>query len=46
MYNWVLNTALEEFVQDASRKEPALLSVVSYCINNELALSSTTDTLP
>ena len=41
MYDWVLNTSLQGFVQDAPRKE---LAIVECCINNKLALSGATDT--
>ena len=46
MYEWVPNTPLERFVQDASRKELAI-ALVKKCfafITNKLAVSSTTDT--
>ena len=45
MYDWVLNTLLEGFVQDATRKELAIGPAVECCINIKLALSSTTDIL-
>ena len=51
MYDWVLNTPLEGFVQDAPREELAIALVVecfttvSKSTTNKLAVSSTTDTL-
>ena len=47
MYEWVPNTPLERFVQDASRKELAIALVkkcFAFITNNKLAVSSTTDT--
>ena len=52
MYDWVLSTALEGFVQDAPREERATAPVVECLtatawktITNELAVSSTTKSL-
>ena len=45
MYDWILNTPLEGFVEDASRKKLVNHPVVECCITNKLALSSATGTL-
>ena len=45
MYDWVLNTPLEGFVQDVTRKELAIGPVVEGCITNKLASNSTTNIL-
>ena len=52
MYDWVLNTASEGFVQDVSQQELAIDSVARcskttawQTITNKLAVSSTMDTL-
>ena len=52
MYDWVLNTPLKGFTQDAPREELAI-ALIGEClttiawqnITNKLAISSTTDTL-
>ena len=52
MYDWVLNTPLEGFAQDAPREELAIALIVECLtttawqnISNKLATSSTTETL-
>ena len=52
MHDWVLDTPLESFLQDATREEldtapvvECLTSTAWKTITNKLAVSSTTDTL-